>query len=322
MEGRFSYSKIDTYSQCGFKYKLKYVDGHYFYSGSVATEIGTLIHATEEAIARSLKAGEKPDYAKLKNDLILKAVDIKHKYREDFRQPDKHGRTYADKLRTYLEKSVYRLEEFMAGHPELEIVGIEEAFSFKYNGTQFKGFIDRAFRDKVTGKVLVQDIKTYAAPVEKEKLATPLQFVIYEMAAEKLWGVKEDEVSCQYDLPFCGVAQDAGTAGFMDRGRKKLDKLLEGIGQKLFVPSPSPLCFYCPYSITNPEADVKALKEGNCFCPYHSLWTKKHKTFETLEQWEGLENHEQVLEDYILKTQGHLRLYLEDARHLEEKADD
>ena len=71
MAERFSYSKVDTYSQCGFRYKLRYVDKHFVSSDSLATELGTAIHETEEAIANAIKAGETINYIALKNKLIF-----------------------------------------------------------------------------------------------------------------------------------------------------------------------------------------------------------------------------------------------------------
>ena len=55
----YSYSKIDTYVQCPFKYKLKYVDGNYCYHDTVNTEVGTLIHSCEESIAKAIQSNTK-----------------------------------------------------------------------------------------------------------------------------------------------------------------------------------------------------------------------------------------------------------------------
>ena len=98
--------------------------------------------------------------------------------------------------------------------------------------------IDKVFYDSLTNKYIIQDIKTYAVEVEKEKLATPLQFVIYMLAVEKLYNCAEAQISCQYYLPFCDCTQDAGTNGFINRGILKIDNIFQKIKTADFTPNP------------------------------------------------------------------------------------
>lgn len=283
----YSYSKLDTYCQCGFKYKLKYVDGHYIFCNSVATEFGTLVHATEEAIAKAIQAGEAINYVELKNKFILKMNELKYKYPTDWMENDKSFRTYQQKVYEYLEHGIYNLEKFMNEHPTYEICGIEQSFKFDYNGRDFKGFIDRVFHDKATDSYLIQDIKTWAIPTEKDHLTTPLQFVFYVMAAKELWGADPDKITCQYYLPLVvdpqtgkfGLTQNAGTKGFMKRGDKKLIDLLIDIDDQWFEPNPTPLCHWCEFCSTNANTTA----EGRGLCPYFSHWTRENKTFDVNE---------------------------------------
>ena len=50
-----SYSKLSTFEQCPYKYKLIYLDNNYIKDDSIATEFGTLVHHIEEEIGKSLK---------------------------------------------------------------------------------------------------------------------------------------------------------------------------------------------------------------------------------------------------------------------------
>lgn len=300
---RYSYSKIDTFDQCGFKFKLKYVDKHYINSSSIALDVGTAIHKAEEAIANSIIAGEPVDYVNIKNNILIKKCELEQKFPEEYKTPDKNGRTYDEKFYEYLQTGIYRLEKYLIENPQLEIVGIEQEFEFMYGDILFHGAIDRVLRDKETGKYIIQDIKTYGAPVEDKKLVTPLQFVIYAIAVKHLYGVDEDQLSCAYDLPFCNITQEAGTKGFVQRGIKKANSLLASINNKEFKPKPSPLCHWCEFCPTNPNQ----VPEAKNLCPYHSYWTKEVKNFNTASEWQGLENHEAVLEHYILKATKTLR---------------
>lgn len=294
---KYSYSKIDTYKQCGFKYKLQYVDKHYVFSNSIATELGSAIHKCEEDIGNALRIGLPIDYLSLKNRLIMTKHELQTKYPEDYKTPDKVNRLYSEKISGYLLSGIYRLEDYFKDHPAYEVVACEQKFSFEYGGATFSGFIDRVIRDKETGNIIVQDIKTYPEAVSKEDLATPLQFVIYTMAAVELYNVPEEKVSCQYDLPFCNLTQDAGTKGYMKRGREKLNKLLDKIHEEDYTPNPTPLCHWCNFCKTNENAP----EESKYLCPYFSHWLRENKTNETENEWAGMENHQAILEAFHAK---------------------
>lgn len=299
MEEKFSYSKIDTYVQCPFKYYLKYVENHNIFSQTIATEIGTMIHECEESIANSIKDSVQIDYTKLKNNIIVKLSEIEQKYPLDFFVPDKSGRTYTEKIYDYLDNRIYNLEAFMKDHPSYKIVGIEEPFSITYNNRIFHGFIDRVFYDTEADKYIIQDIKTYAVKLEKSKLKTPLQFVVYTLAVEQLYNCKKEQVSCQYYLPFCFITQDAGVGDYINNGIVEIENIFSRIENKEFKPSVTPLCNWCEFSCTNPSAP----EEGKYLCPYHSLWDRdtriKTDICKSEVFWKGLDKHTQIAESYI-----------------------
>ena len=65
---KYSYSRVDTYGKCPWKYKLKYIDLHYTESSTLALELGTLVHYIEEHISYALMKGEEPDYDALREE--------------------------------------------------------------------------------------------------------------------------------------------------------------------------------------------------------------------------------------------------------------
>lgn len=277
---KYSYSRLEVYESCPFKYKLIYVDKIDAFTQSVATEIGTLVHATEEAIARSIQANKPIEYDALKQHFVDTLVKIQNKYPVDYNTPDKAGTTYNEKIRYYLNEGIYRLEHLMQEHPSYKIIGIEQKFEFEYKQTYlFKGFIDRVFYDTATDQYIIQDIKTWAVPKKDTELTTPLQFVVYTLAARTLWNANSDQIRCEYDLPFCNITQSAGTKGYLARGTTKLDKLFVAITEKEFEPSASPLCNYCAFCPTNPDAKEKT----KWLCPYFSHWTRTNRNDFTKE---------------------------------------
>lgn len=292
---RYSYSKISTYHQCPMKFKIHYLDKNFVFSESIATEFGTLVHATEEAIAIALQASQPINYIELKNKFIIGCKKIAQKYPEDWKKPDKSNRSYTEKMYTYLESAIYRLEQFMIDHPDLEIIGIEQKFEYDYDGVHsFTGSIDRAFISKITGEILIQDIKTWPVPAQNSELKAPAQFTVYAMAAQQLWGTEADKIKCEYDLPLCDLRQASFSEDIIADGRPQLDKWFAGITEGNFKPSPSPLCYFCQYCPNSPSY----AGDGTVLCPYHSLWTRENSTRETAIKWMGLEFHDMAVKQY------------------------
>lgn len=287
---RYSYSKISTYHQCPMKFKIHYLDKNFVFSESIATEFGTLVHATEEAIAIAVQAGQPINYIALKNNFIIGCKKLAHKYPSDWVKLDKSNRTYAEKMYTYLDSAIYRLEQFMLDHPDLEIIGIEQKFEYDYDGEHsFTGSIDRAFINKITGEILIQDIKTWPVPAQNSELKAPAQFTVYAMAAQQLWGAEADKIKCEYDLPLCDIRQASFSEDIIADGRPQLDKWFAGITQNNFKPTISALCNWCQYSpLANPNL-INTKPEA--ICPYCSTWRKSGDNVrDVLCKWEGLEN--------------------------------
>ena len=286
---RYSYSKISTYKQCKFKFKLKYLDKNFLYSANIATDFGSLVHETEEAIAIALQAGRPVDYIALKNKFIIESRKLALKYPTEFYTRDKSDRTYQEKAYLYLDSAIYRLENFLKQNPNLRIIGIEQKFEFNYDDVHsFNGSIDRAFLNLDTDEVIIQDIKTWSVEAKDSELKAPLQFAVYMMAAEKLWNIPTTKIKCEYDLPLCNVTQAALSDNIVDEGKEVLDKLFKGIHTEDFKPTITALCHWCEYNpLTNPTIiDTKP----EAVCPYFSTWQKSGDNVrDALIKWQGLE---------------------------------
>lgn len=289
---RYSYSKISTYEGCKFKFKLQYIDGNWVPSSSIATEFGTAMHEAEEDIAKAIQAGQPIDYVKIKNDFIIKNRKLEYKYASEYNVPDnKEGsfRTYKEKMNEYLDTYIYRLETFMKQHPTYKIAGIEQAFDFSYDEKHsFNGKIDRVFLDEATGKLIIQDIKSWAEPKKPAELKAPMQFAVYMMAAELLYGVNRSNITCEYDLPLCNISQPATSPTIIEECEPQIQKLFAGIAAGNFKPSPSALCNWCQYSpIANPDL---LNSKPNAVCPYACTWRKKGDNVrDVLMRWQGPE---------------------------------
>ena len=304
---KFSYSKLNTYDSCGFKYKLVYEDHHYTFTDSLATELGVLIHWIEEHIALDIMAGKEIDYTKFKNDFqtinipktspkdndggIYGIEILQQKYPEDFFKVDGNGKSYETKCQDYLDHGIYRLEKFLKENPHIKLKAMEQYFSINYNGYVLSGYIDRILYDEQNDIYIIEDLKTKDHPFREQELITPMQFVIYNLAVQSMYDVTDEQITCVYNLPLCDLRQNAGTKGYLARGKKKLDKIFKGIEDKEFSPEPSALCHwcqFCPHNPTQPEA-------GKNLCPYYSLWTPTDRNYKVKHEWEGIDKHDIIL---------------------------
>lgn len=289
LSNKFSYSKISCYKQCKFKFLLRYVENNYIGSATIATDFGSLVHETEEAIALALQAGQPVNYVALKNRFIIESHKLALKYPTEFYTRDKSNRTYQEKVYLYLDSAIYRLETFLKQNPNLRIIGIEQKFEFNYDDIHsFNGSIDRAFLNLDTDEIIIQDIKTWPVEAKDSELKAPLQFAVYTMAAEKLWNTSAAKIRCEYDLPLCDTVQAATSADIIGEGKDILDKLFSGIHKNDFKPTITALCHWCEYNpLTNP-----AIVETNpgAVCPYFSTWQKSGDNVRAaLIKWQSLE---------------------------------
>ena len=317
-EVKYSYSRIETYNKCPWKYKLKYVDSNYIEGGTLATELGTLIHFIEEHISFYLMKGEAPDYDQLLDDYYninvpkkdSKDVDggqfginiLQKRYPSEFFTADENGNSYATRCEWYAKEGIYRQEKFLEAHPTYKIFDVEKYFEFTYEGHIIKGYIDRIWYDTATKQYIIDDIKTKNKFFDEKDTKTPMQHCIYAMALKEALGLFTEPTTFFYDLPFVNARQPVGSMHCIDRAKKKLSKLFAQIDgnmeniQDQWKPSPSALCYYCEFGGLNP----KLTPEGRHLCPYYSLWKPGAKfPCDTLNEWKGIDRHEEVMSHFL-----------------------
>jgi putative RecB family exonuclease len=303
MSDAFSYSRIDTYKKCPFKYKLLYIEKHQVEADTVSTELGSLIHYIEEQIAIDIKNGKEVNYDFYKEQMLnintdkIKGVNIiKDKYHKDWKVTDKNGFSHEDKTNAYLETGMYGLENYLKNNLNLSLYAMELPFQLTIHDKAFKGYIDRIYYDKSNGSYIVEDIKTYTKGMANKELKQSLQMYVYSAALKVLLG-PDIAVKCQYNLPLINRIQESKVD--KEYIRTHLDSILKNIGEGHFYPKPTPLCHWCVFSPTNPNQPEAAKN----LCPYFCKWTKTNKTDEVENRWQGEEMHPVILESFLKKNE-------------------
>lgn len=315
----FSYSKLEVFKNCPLQYKYKYIEKKYSQDTSIALEIGSLCHYVLEQKGRMVAAKQNVDYNKLDNILLdgvsevdektkeelLGVSQLKRKYFEVWHEADNaSGTSYDEKIKIFIQVLHEEMED-----DEWEPIYFEKPFEFVWNNKVIiKGFIDRIDARRIqcdekgyvdVGGVKIHktnvksydfrviDYKTSKKVYEQSKLATSLQFGIYGLAILNEFGVLP--VESKYRFILIDDEQYALTKGWEKRLIKALDKVFGDIeaseNKEVFVPKPSPLCHWCNFCQTNPEATIYRNE-----CEYFSKWTPTQKTFEVNKKWNALEN--------------------------------
>lgn len=292
----FSYSKMEVFKNCPFQYKLKYIDKKYSKDTSIALELGSLCHYVLESKGKMIVSGETVDYEKLNNILmngvtetdektkeeLLGVNQLKRKYFEVWHEADNaSGASYDEKIKLF-DKVLHEEMEDTDWKPTY----FEKPFEFVWdNKVVLKGFIDRI--DTKDGQYRTVDYKTSKKIYEQSKLATSLQFGVYALAILNEFGVLP--IESEYRFILIDDKQYALTKGWENRLIKAMDKVFGDIEasekKSVFVPKPSPLCHWCNFCQTNPEATIYRNE-----CEYFSKWTPTQKTFEVNKKWNALEN--------------------------------
>jgi len=284
IKDKLSYSRLDCFKSCEYKYKLKYINKNYTNDSSLALRIGTILHLGLEY--KYLKKYKNEEILDLiykgcieEGEEVIGLDKLKDEYPFEWEEEDKFGRTYDEKIELYK----YRLLEDI--EKDWECIGCEVPFDILFeNKAIIHGFIDRVDRHKITADIRVVDYKSSKKPYDKKELATPLQMYVYALACKEMYGKFPSKFI--YDMILIGEKQEAMTKGWEKRGYTALSKLINNLivhnenNNINMIPKPSPLCHWCSYSETNPNAT-----NGKGLCEYNLLWTPDNKVWKQNKEW-------------------------------------
>lgn len=239
---RLSFSRIDTYQNCGLKFRYAYVD-KLPTKPSPQLSFGKSVHAALEAFF-DRKLPEPPPV-----DLLLDTL-YEHWDKSGFSGLDR------DEQMAYYRHAQDVLRRFYArtiDHFRLPLA-TEQWFDMPMGqNITIVGSIDRVDVDE-TGALHVIDYKTNRKAKTYRDVSRSLQLALYALACEHLYGRLPETVALDFVVPGVSVAVPVNDMD-LAAARQVVADTAEAIRAGRFAPEPNPLCNWCDFQALCPAWD-------------------------------------------------------------------
>lgn len=257
-----SYSQIETFLNCAWKWKHLYIDGMRDDTLSTeALELGGEIHKTFEYLENRTKNGDCIEVGEVLDTWHKTVYEGKIPFESKENQDTAYDQ-HAETLEGYCNKDSV-LAVLIS---EYDIIGVEEKFFFPFklgftvniNGDDYdtvylNGAIDLVLEDYDGSRVIV-DHKSSKKEFDKKKLNKNLQFPIYVLS--QLYENKDiPDFRCVYHFTRHNTSQEVEiTPERLRETKSELRRIFrEMYDTKKYHQRLSPLCNWCDYS-----------KDGTC----------------------------------------------------------
>lgn len=269
-----SYSQIETYLQCPYKWFVSYLLGRRVVSEAEALNLGTSVHETLEDYFNGVKQGKHISLAEA-HELLEFNMDSNHiPYANE--ENKKMAEEQHHNMIEGLVEGTSNLANFMK---DKEVVACEKAFNLRidlpfavlYDGCEYHsiyitGSIDFIVKDK-NGNLHVIDFKSGKTLFKPKKLKENLQLKIYSLVVDQIYGrlpkstqyyfTRFDEF--QYVLPLGKVENERIVEYYKNGKIKQQGALTQEVYDELinifqrqytigkYPSNPTPLCSWCTY---------------------------------------------------------------------------
>tara|TARA_Y100000004_G_C8952288_1_gene429146 strand:+ start:1616 stop:2494 length:879 start_codon:yes stop_codon:yes gene_type:complete len=171
---KISWSQVQIYNQCPFKWKLNYIDKIRPVSDSIYTIYGKALHEVLQTYLTEMYNDSitKADKLDLPNLLVDR---VKFYYGDAVEARNGSHFSTQGELTEFCMQGAKALDWFKKRRGQYfskknwELMGIEVPLNTEYNGVKVLGFIDVLLRNKQTGKFRLIDIKTSTRGWKYEK---------------------------------------------------------------------------------------------------------------------------------------------------------
>lgn len=203
--GRISWSQVQIWNSCPYRWKLNYIDKLGSFTDSIYTVYGKAIHATlqeylTEMYENSIVSADKLDLGNMLLDRL------KYYYSKGVESADGVHFSTQKELTEFCIQGAKALDWFKKKRGDYfqkknwELVGIEVPLNTKYKHVNVLGFIDVLMKNTKTGRLKVIDIKTSTRGWKYEK-KDPMkkgQLLFYKKFIAEKYGVDVSMVDVEF----------------------------------------------------------------------------------------------------------------------------
>lgn len=242
----YSHSKLSTFEQCPFKYKLKYIDKvKPLIEKTVEAHLGSSVHDTLEWIYNLVKknSGNIPTM----DEVIQHYIET---WQKDFSNKIlvvRNNMTHKD----YFNKGIEFLANYFQMHHPFKdgTIECEKRIQITLDeNTKIQGFIDRLVHNIETGKYEVHDYKTANTLPTQEKMDQDRQLALYSIAIKEIYGHDKEVLLIWHYLAHNQKIISKRTNEQLEQLKYETKQLIRKIeNTKYFPTDKSILCEWCEY---------------------------------------------------------------------------
>ncbi len=247
----YSHSRISTFEQCPYKFKLRYIEKIPPETQSIESHLGSTVHATLEWLYKEISKKKIPEI----DEVIL----FYTKYWENTIKPEtvivKEDLTERD----YFNKGVqFILNYYTKNHPfDENTLEVEKKILLDLDPEgeyKIQGFIDRLVYNKATNEYEIHDYKTSNSMPLKEKIEKDRQLALYSIAVKEIFGHDKNICLIWHYLAHNLKIYSRRTNEQLQQLKEETLELIKKIEEtEEFPPQKSILCDWCEYKDFCPE---------------------------------------------------------------------
>lgn len=245
---RFSFSQIEAYNSCPWKYKYLYIL-RVPTEAKPVTAFGRTMHSALKEFLQPLVAGFPQQTDLFGSPQENSTADFSWSrlttiYQQVWQDHGYDTREQAEEFKQQGKIMLKKFQQDLVDHNLPQIMFLEKEFNLKLKDYTIIGSIDRV--DKLSdNSVEIIDYKT-GNPKDKIYYQDKKQLLIYQLALEQLLNLKVSKLTYYYldngqRLSFSATNKD------LDKIEAELLETIKEIRQFEFVPNPNHLCRYCEF---------------------------------------------------------------------------
>lgn len=248
----YSHSRLSTFEQCPFKFKLRYIDQIVpEVETSIEAHLGSAVHSTLEWIYTEKMQGK------------IHSIEEMIRYYSDVWE-----KTYADgtlivkkqfSTKDYFNKGVkFLIDYYMKHHPfDDGTIEIEKRIVVDLNGDgkyKIQGYIDRLVYNKETGEYEIHDYKTANSLPTEDKIKTDRQLALYSIGVKEYFNHDKGVLLTWHYLAHNTKICSRRTEQEIQQLKKDIMNLIDKIeSTNEFPPRKSVLCGWCEFKSMCPR---------------------------------------------------------------------